>query len=389
MDRKPTTLSIAALQRAFVDIDFPEYQREPNIWSREQKQRLIDSILRQFDISAVYFYRREDDGLECIDGRQRLNAIMSFLADNEGDEDNGFALRIENEISNGLPTPFDILDGSSYQTLQEYANGEGAERREAAAKALDTIHNYKITTIELSGVVDEEEFNLQFLRLNLGALINAGEKLHAMVGQMHNVIFESDRIGKHPFFDSVRIPTRRYAKELTAAQVLLQAFSLRETGEFARARHTDLQRFVKTWAEIDPTDQRIVDISTTLDALSEGAAGATDLLRNRAVTVSMVLVAWDQAVPTALSADDFWTFGREFIGRLRWQVKRIKDLIRDDEYSDLVDFQRDLTQASVEKPAVARRHEILKANLAEWLRDRHLIGDTAYEERTGEAPGTD
>src|SRR2546427_5859662 len=105
MDRKSTILSIADLQSQFIDIDFPEYQREPDIWSRDQKQRLIDSILRRFDIASVYLYRRDDGGLECIDGRQRLNAIMSFLHANPADEkDDGFPLKLENEISSGLAT---------------------------------------------------------------------------------------------------------------------------------------------------------------------------------------------------------------------------------------------------------------------------------------------
>ena len=43
MQRQSTALSIRDLQSSFVDIEFPEYQREPDIWSREQKQRLIDS----------------------------------------------------------------------------------------------------------------------------------------------------------------------------------------------------------------------------------------------------------------------------------------------------------------------------------------------------------
>ena len=86
MQRESTALSIRDLQSSFVDIEFPEYQREPDVWSREQKQRLMDSILRRFDIASVYFYRREDGTLECIDGRQRLNAIMSFLARNPADE---------------------------------------------------------------------------------------------------------------------------------------------------------------------------------------------------------------------------------------------------------------------------------------------------------------
>ena len=34
-------------------IDFPEFQREPSIWRLDKKQRLIDSILRGFDISSI------------------------------------------------------------------------------------------------------------------------------------------------------------------------------------------------------------------------------------------------------------------------------------------------------------------------------------------------
>lgn len=59
----------------------------------------------------------------------------------------------------------------------------------------------------------------------------------------------------------------------------------------------------------------------------------------------------------------------------------------DREYPDLIDFQRHLTQASVEKPAVTRRDQILKANLEHWLADGRLVGDAEYRDRTGLAPG--
>ena len=80
-------------------IEFPEFQREPTVWNLDKKQRLIDSILRGFDISAIYFFRKKNGCFDCIDGRQRINAIFSYLGINGSDEDhNGFNLRIENEI---------------------------------------------------------------------------------------------------------------------------------------------------------------------------------------------------------------------------------------------------------------------------------------------------
>lgn len=389
MQRESTTLSIEELRRMFVDIEFPEYQREPDIWSRDQKQRLLDSILRSFDISSVYFYRREDGGLDCIDGRQRINAIMSFLGENEADgTDNGFPLKLENEISGGLQTEFNTLTQATYGQLKAKAEGNDSELRATAEHAIRTILDYRITTVMLSGAADDEEFNLQFLRLNLGTLINSGEKLHAMVGRMRDIVFTSDRIGQHPFFNFVRIPTRRYAKELTAAQVLLQAFSITESGGVARARHLDLQRFVKKHAEIDPDDELIEQVAATLDALRDGADAAGRFLRNRAVTVSLVLLAWERGIASnALSSTVFWEFAEAFMTRLRWQVDKMKSFERDPEYLHFVDFQRDLTQASVEKPAITRRSEILRSNLDCWLEKGQLVGDAEYEARTGNKPG--
>src|SRR5215212_8458925 len=113
MRRSAQQITIDEVARLFPEVEFPEYQREPNIWSRDQKQRLLDSILRDFDVASVYFYRRPDEGLECIDGRQRLNAIMAFLGLNVSDEaDNGFPLRLLNEVS-ATPSEFQGLDGLS------------------------------------------------------------------------------------------------------------------------------------------------------------------------------------------------------------------------------------------------------------------------------------
>lgn len=377
MERSARTISVGDIRRYFPDIDFPEYQREPTVWSRDQKQRLIDSILRQFDIASIYLYEREDGGLECIDGRQRLNAIMSFLGDNPVDTaDNGFRMRIHNEVSNEDPAWLRALDGMTFARLTE-------EEPEVA----DRFLSYEVAAIFLSGSVAPEEFNLQFLRLNLGTLINAGEKLHAMVGVMRDLLFEPGGLGQHNFLRRVGVPTRRYAREQVAAQVLLQVFSFSSKAEFTRARHFDLQRFLKLYADIDPRDSRILALAATLDVLEDQAADVGEELRNRAIAVSAVVAAWSLKLHSnSALARRYGGFLKAFLGRLRWQVRNMKDLSPDGRYGYLVEFQRHLTQAAVEKPAVTFRHQTLIREFGNWIEREELTGDARFEADTGSPP---
>src|SRR3546814_14242446 len=61
----------------------PDYQRPP-AWSRKQKQLLMDTILRNYDIPKFYWRKvNRADGVqyEVVDGQQRLRAIWEFEAD--------------------------------------------------------------------------------------------------------------------------------------------------------------------------------------------------------------------------------------------------------------------------------------------------------------------
>ncbi|HXS34885.1 MAG TPA: DUF262 domain-containing protein [Solirubrobacterales bacterium] len=361
MDRNATARTIGELQREFARIEFPEYQREPTVWSREQKQRLLDSILRDFDIAAIYVYEREDRGWECIDGRQRLNAMMSFLGENKDDPDNAFPLRIQNEVADDEDGALRDLEGLTYDELSENDKNK--------------VTNYRVTTIVLSGSHEPWEFNLQFLRLNLGTLINAGEKLHAMVGVMRDLLFESPQLGQHPFLSRVRVPTRRYARELIAAQLMLQVSAKDETGDFARARHFDLQRYVKVHADI--ADPHVEEVTATLDALQESAPDLSEKLGNRAICVSVIVAAWALEVRgNPDGAREFGEFVEVFLDRLSGQVEKMKEFNPDPRYHYLVEFQRHLTQAAVEKPAIAYRHEILMREFEAWRENRQLTEET-------------
>lgn len=54
------------------------YQRKL-VWTLEEKQRLIESILKKYPIPAILLAERADGTYEIIDGLQRLFSIMSFI----------------------------------------------------------------------------------------------------------------------------------------------------------------------------------------------------------------------------------------------------------------------------------------------------------------------
>ncbi|MCK4475433.1 MAG: DUF262 domain-containing protein [Methanophagales archaeon] len=56
-----------------------EYQREQKgIWSLEDKQYLIDSILKKLALPKFYFRKLDDKKYEIVDGQQRLETIWEF-----------------------------------------------------------------------------------------------------------------------------------------------------------------------------------------------------------------------------------------------------------------------------------------------------------------------
>ena len=390
MRRTTYTWDVATLRKQFSQINFPEYQREPNIWSRVAKQRLIDSMLRHFDVASFYFYRDEkSDTLDCIDGRQRLGAIMSFLGDNDEDTDNHFEFRVLNEIYEDDEYAYAALHDNSFSELRRRASDGDSLATDLVRRFLE----YEITVVELSGSQRSREFNLQFTRLNLGTIINSGEKLHAMVGDLRNVCFRD--LGNHPFLASAAIPTRRYSREQLAAQIVAQVFSCEtartggsEPSWGARTRHFDLQRLFKEHAHLDESRQEALErLRVLMGSLELGFREFTPL-RNRAIIVSTVLLAYTHGVRGEGDARRLAEFTEEFVGRLTWQTK-IKGLDIDSYYRYLAEFQRHVTQASVEKRAVEARASTLASEYSRWLSDQTILGDQEYRLEYGSDPSHD
>src|SRR5262249_27012501 len=79
--RRVENWTVERLHKARPNISFPEYQRQPNLWSTDKKQRLMDSILRDIDIPKIYFNETKKGDFEVVDGTQRLWSIWEFIDD--------------------------------------------------------------------------------------------------------------------------------------------------------------------------------------------------------------------------------------------------------------------------------------------------------------------
>ena len=114
---KATNISALMLLKNKEELIIPDVQREL-VWTKSQKQLLIDSLFKDFDIPKIYFRDVETAGKRVyavIDGQQRLNAIFSFIADDyelplDADDVEGekVAGKKWNELSSMLQIQFSI-----------------------------------------------------------------------------------------------------------------------------------------------------------------------------------------------------------------------------------------------------------------------------------------
>lgn len=127
------------------------YQRKL-VWTLEEKQKLIESIMKKYPIPAILIAERDTSGeFEIIDGLQRLHAIISFIETSFPTLDgNHFNLEY-------FPTAKSQADEGVFQSNQ---TGELIERSQVS-----TILDYTLA-ISVMRNVTEDEVNDVFDRIN-------------------------------------------------------------------------------------------------------------------------------------------------------------------------------------------------------------------------------
>lgn len=230
-----STLSHSKGIRQRIDTN-PDFQR-PAVWSVAQKQLLIDSILREYDVPKMYWRKigEKPDRYDVVDGQQRLRAIWSFV-------DGEFSLPKDASDIDGQP-----IAGCMYQDLPDDLQVR--------------FDQYTLDVVVLEDT-DEDEVREMFLRLQNGTSLKAQEKRNAMPGNMRDFVRS---LTLHPFFKQVGFANSRFTHDHVAAQLVC----LELAGGPTNVKDGDLNRMYKAHVGFEPEGKPAKSVKRTLDLLAE------------------------------------------------------------------------------------------------------------------------
>jgi hypothetical protein len=341
MKRRVEDWSVEELHKARPRISFPEYQRQPNLWTLDKKRLLIDSILHDIDIPKLYFNETSDSSLEVIDGTQRLWSIWEF-----------------------------VDDEYSYNT-----EDDSRKFSQLSKQQRDTIRNYELQVTILEDAPDDYLREL-FVRLQLGLLLVTGEKLNAATGAMKDFVF--DKASTKRFITELKIPNRRFAKQTLSAQVAINSFTRAKLRLFARTRYEDLLYFFEEYEHPQGTDLAFFraqsrKILAVLDDLWDCFGEKASTLTNRSYILSVYLLF--EELGTTLSAGSARKTFVDFIFALWTRLRQEISAGIDRHNRELYAFETLLSSAPGERYQIERRHQKLIEYYEYFKRTKKIKGD--------------
>ncbi|MGW5376431.1 DUF262 domain-containing protein [Nocardia sp. NPDC003999] len=160
-----------------IDIS-PTYQRRLR-WPNRKKSLLIESLLLNIPVPPIFLYERDYNSYEAIDGRQRLHAITTFLAD-------GFKL-------SGLEY-WAELNGKRFRDLPDVLQKGLLRRSLPAVVLLAETQRYEVGELDVRRIL--------FDRLNTGGIkLNPQELRNALYpGRLNTLLI---RLARAPLFTEI------------------------------------------------------------------------------------------------------------------------------------------------------------------------------------------
>ena len=240
-NQKPWTPDVAHKMKHRIDPK-PQYQRG-SVWTRKQKQLLIDSIFRGMDIPKLYLRTLKSDAggkqpdyeFEVVDGQQRLRAIWEFF-------DGEYPLAKDVEL---------LLDGTDVR---------GRKYADLPSEAWMELARYPLSVVELEA--SDEEVEEMFVRLQNGTTLRAAEIRNAMPGNMKLFVRE---LAEHPFFESCKFANKRRDYDHVAAQIT----KLELEGEPTDVKNTRLEAMYRDHEGFDQSSEKAKKVRKTLDLLHQ------------------------------------------------------------------------------------------------------------------------
>lgn len=308
--------------------EIPDWQRE-KVWNKAKKQKLIDSILREWKLPKFYFLLTNSNPKEydVLDGQQRLSAIWEFF---EG----------ELELSKESQKAF---GGSNYEDLSDDVS--------------DAFDDYEIN-FDVIEDAEEEEQKEFFQRLQEGLPLSSSEKLNSVHSKLRDFCA---KLAKHKFFEeTAAISAKRYAYFDACAKVM----ALEIEGLDCGTRFDDVKEVFIQQSGFSGNSAVARRVRKSLDILHKELPKPTKQLRNRTLVQAVIsfcchlqVVGLDQAQHKVLAR-----FLNQFLSELSKQVE-LGQAATDHDY---VAFQRTIN-ANV-KTGPKTRNEILLRKLFQFFR---------------------
>lgn len=314
----------------------PDFQRE-EVWSDSKKRLLIDSILRGWHLPKFYFRKLDNGVFECIDGQQRLTAIWEFFEDSL------------------------VLDPS---TSKKYGGTRYSDLPDTVSDAFD---DFEIDLEEIEDAQDEDLEEL-FKRLQLGTPLNTAEKINAISGDLRD--FCHAMTHKPFFLNKIGLKNTRY----THFETVVKWAFIEARGVSPHMRYQQLESFLRENKSFSSASKTAKTICGALDFLDQAFPDKCPLLRNRANTLSFLMLAGRLQSLKFIKekhALGFRAFTENFFPHLAAEVERgVKATDK-----ELIRYQSAISSGSTGGNSIRTRIDILTKRLAtEQLVFSNLVG---------------
>jgi hypothetical protein len=324
MNMTAETRAIDKIYRRRDRYEIPDWQRG-EVWSRERKQTLIDSILRGWKLPKFYFLRLSDDEFEVVDGQQRLSAIFEFFS-NELPLSKNAAKKFGAEYYKNLPT-----------------------------RHADTFDDFEIE-FDLIDDTNEKDLKEFFQRLQQGLPLTSSEKLNSVHSKLRDFC---RKIAEHRFLaEKVLSSNKRYGHFDIVAKVAAIEIEGLDVG----LRYDELKVVFENQASFSAASnvgKRIKGALEHLDLVFR--ADNVPLLRNRSIVQSFITLVCRilDGGKAAGSEKRLRYFFEQFISELSRQIE-LGIQATDQDY---IEFQRTVN-ANVKSGARIRHRILLRKLLA-------------------------
>ena len=310
----------------------PDFQR-PSVWKTNQKQLLVDTILREYDVPKLYWRKTgtRPDTYDVVDGQQRLRALWDFI-------DGKFK----------LPQNADVIDGEKVAECAYRDLPDGLRFR-------FDVYSLDIVVLEDT---DEDEVREMFLRLQNGTSLKAQEKRNAFPGKMRDFVLD---LVQHSFFSSVGFSNSRLAFDHVAAQLVC----LEIQGGPANVKNDDLNRMYKNNHDFDSNSSTAKAVRRVLDFLFSVFPESTPELERYNVIALYCVVS--ELLRQYVINEVRPIFHDWFIGFEQTRREQEHKILEEDLGYGWIEYREKTSHSTDAADSIRWRMEFLMRNLLEFL----------------------